>query len=535
MTLFIVNGEFFHRATHALPVFYAHSGEVPDNNFFISLISSFRDGNFYSIYEQGTIPVYQNLGALSPSFIACFTRVSSQTALYGMYLPFCVFTMTLFMIEIVRLFLQIDRYAIIYYPLTVLSFICLQPIHIGYLLKLKINSFVFGGIGYVGPSMNIGYMVAMPLVLIILILVFQYPTYKTQQRYHILLTILVGLLMGIKVPMFILCITFIGFVICFDFLYEKQYHLIKTLFFSLIVGLVMYFLLYNQSSYLKTYLGLDYMPKYINEYFKLGTESLLIQFLVFTAFVTYLFSFRILIFFKPMITSDGWLEKIKYSTLLTLVTLYLFSYLYNVKIVDESGVEIRDGSFDALQFPRVGFFLLTIISVIYSVWVFKNRYGVYRKIFAGVFVLNFTIVVLYYINVFLRNSNEPLVRGGAADRAWLSSIQKIHIKPSDGYLVIDPINTQYNIIAPASDIGVFWVSFGNNSYNYAKRVQYERKRLYDSILWAETPSSEAIRILKLENAKYFIATPLNLSKFSELTSKGYFKVSPLSVFLHVLQ
>lgn len=499
---------------------FASSASLPvltvpsdDMYFFINLIHTLASGTIQSAnYEIGTPVNYQFFGYLPAAFITKYSGVPAHLSLYcfefGLLrlLPFVLIS------ELVK---QYDFHAAWrkwYIVLAPLFFTFLQPLHPFYLLKLDTGNFVWSGLGYIGPSLNIGYSFSFVIVLVCICLIKDLDHGKSLLSASLFLLLFVSLV-GIKIPIFFAFGSFAFSLAVWHAYYRKDFFLLKTILIAVPLTLLLLYSLYlgGKTGGVFT-LHYSYFPNYFNDLFHFSGSLMNLKIVLGIIVLLCIWgSLRFLFLLHGILKSkSASLQRLYFSSFFSLLACVLVASVFDMKIV-EGGEIIRDISYDSLQFIRSAFFILNTIAVLAVLFFFDSLSGKAWWGFAAItaaWMLCSAIGLVSNVKITEQQNNK-----------WLAETsQELKAHPTEGLLTVNPSLYQnpYSIWLTASNPGLFWTSNGGC---LTTTKNYYRHQLYDSLLTQENKKS--LEQMKKEGVAVFIATPGDIDAFKHLEQKGW--------------
>jgi hypothetical protein len=390
----------------------------------------------------------------------------------------------------------------------------LQPLHPLYLLKLNPSNFIWSGLGYIGPSLNIGYSFSFVIVLICLLILQSFDRSKSLLTAGIFIVFLT-LLAGIKAPVFYAFGCFAFSLSLFNAFYKQDYYVLKCIIIAIpLTLLLMYCLYFGEKTGGALTLNYSYFPDYFNSLFHFSGSF--VHFKILLGVVLLFLVWGSIRFFFMLYHINQALSYFKFFYLAAFISLFLciaMAAFFDLKIIDDQGQIIRDVSYDSLQFIRSSFFILNTIAVLAALYFLDSLSG--KKLY-----LSFTVIGLW-MSLSLIGLISNLYITSQEKNAWLEeSYQELQSHPTNGLLAIQPAlyNNTYSIWLTARNPGVFWTSNGGC---LTTTKNYYRHQLYDSLTLQQDPS--VLARIKKEDVAVFIATPDDKSSFVQLEKKGMLK------------
>lgn len=528
----IVTKQYLFDAQSRFPVYI--SGIDLDNSFFITLVSSFKDGNFYANFENGTIPLYQNFGVLLSSWLAAFSGVPSKVALNGIVSEFNILFFVIISIEILRSITS-DKNYIIKWIVFVMSLILLQPIHILKLISFDIGNFVWGGLGYLSQGMNVGFSSGIAIMIFIIYLTINLKKFEKYTSLYIVLAILNAWLVLVKLPLFVLSTAWLGLISLFYLFKIKSNKLLITIIISTILSVFLIFIFYLGKSAAIIQPSTTFFISYTTQLFSLPKENFILLIFTFIVFYFYQLGIKLFIFLPNFKFENNWLETLKWLIIPTFFILFLATILFNGNVYDNNGIFVRSFSSDSLQFLRVISWLISIFTSLSLVnFIERNHLTVKSRIVICSFIVWAIIVaasLIYNFSV----SEKITIDYKSKENVWLRSIRNDLTEVNGNNMIISN-ESNYNLMLTSCDVGNFWVSFGPNAYNNSTKYYPNRRKIVDEFLFGNVLEKQnAYLLLKKNHIDYCVATPLDIDKFLAIKKMGLIEQYKTGSYLFKLQ
>lgn len=499
-----------------------------DYFFYSTIVQSLKiNQNFNStIYAQNIATNYMFFPFIAPAQLANFAGLSSQLALWGVYLKlaeFLSFALIANTIIIIaqKLYANNFKGTRIYLKLLITSCLLLlfAPLHFVNIIKFNFSKVLLHGTGYLLPTGSPGYCISIILLGILLLLILTTNTPKVAEK--ILVIFCLAFFAGSKIALLFPTIIFIGLYSIFLSFKKNNSWFICIFMGGIAVLLVYYWIMYNpdSSSVMKfTRFGIQ-LTQFEEFAVKLSIKGSLIK-KVFIAGCICIFNWcgikllLLLVSLKEIKTKFNDFSIIVFSLLITLIISFLPSFFLQVDLVDEFNNYITDGSFDLIQFIRSAFFIITIFAILSLLY---YLFYVTSKIWR---IISFSFVSIWILLISYSFAKSNFGYRLIYDTKWYYEA-KIDCDKVGPKLLAAQCNSEFSGQL-LTTLGVYpfyctGTRADGDGYIFTK-TEYKRNTemriLLDS---TQTLSQRKIMINKLKqnNVDCLIATPTNIKKFNK--------------------
>jgi hypothetical protein len=493
-----------------LPVQAMLSTSVSDQFFFTANVVTLRNGSiFNAVYEQGSALNFHSLGFFIPAWWANILDISSHQALYGIAMPFYKILSFLLFYELSTIFVD-DKTAKKYGNIVAAMglVIVLAPLHPLYLLKADVKNFIFSGMGYLLPTGNPTYTFAIPMCLLSLFL-FLKIGWRTSGAVpqKVLFTVLFSLLAISKLPIFFCSFVFIATIVLKRILFDRE-KITAYLPYGLsviILGGILFKVFLSNDAASRTSIKYGYLVGRFAQFLNMADTSILthlmILLLTFVVFALWI-GIRFIGLISLIRSREKMLSELVVGSFFCLAVAILMNLFLHIDLVDKDGNVLRDGTFDAEQFIRSSFYILTVVSAIGIMnFVTRVHHNPLLKTVVVVLLVFWSGASISALAAHSYNSGE-IVRNDWYDENFVALKSG---KFDNGLILVHPFEI-YGILLSSSDFGSYWCAQaqGDGCYNSTLKNAY-RWDMYKKLV--SDPSLDLIQAMKRENVRYIIATP----------------------------
>lgn len=364
-----------------------YSHQDGDYYFYTAIVESIKSNHSLSnaVYHSG-IPInYMVAPFLAPAQLAEFSGISAQFALWGVYgkiIPIvCFGTISYTVVKLYEILFKpsLNKNSFAWKQLLVaFMLLFLGPLHFLNLLKADFKNTLFLGEGFVLPIGSPGFALAMFFAGLVLLLVFSKTKYSVQDQFAIIifLCIITASKIALLLPLGIL----LG-ILSILWLIKKQTHL----FITLLIALPFCIMVYNLTiagadsisvvEFTKDGYYFTFFRELAGKYGISGTAGKKVFLMMLISIFMWL-SIKLLIFAVTGLS----LFKTNYKAI-TLVVAGIITFFIslmpgffiNIYNRDGNGLFLFDGKFDTAQFVRAGIFLITIIALVFALYLINDH------------------------------------------------------------------------------------------------------------------------------------------------------------------
>jgi hypothetical protein len=385
-----------------------------DYFYYTALVESLKTNQSINsaVFHLGLPINYPSLPFMAPALLANFTNIPSQFALWGIYMKIlpvaCLSTVGYTIVRLYEIVFKVVQKDSKRFPwkllITGLLLLFLGPIHFINLLKFDVQNTLFLGSGYLLPTGSPGFSLAMMLSSILLLIVIS--TNKFTLFEGAVIIILLCFVLASKIALFVPLLILIGLLSIRQFVNNE-----KNLFLILLTALPFFILTYVfLIGFINSVMSVNltengYFRKYFTElalkYQIPGHGQLQLLMMTTIAIVMWLsIKFLILGFaYKNLYKNNtNAITLITASVITFFICLVPGFFVENVG-KDNAGKLLFDGSFDMEQFVRASVFLLTIVTLIFALYLLYNYPKSWvRKITSFVFSFWCTIIAISFFS-----------------------------------------------------------------------------------------------------------------------------------------
>ncbi len=391
-----------------------------------------------AVFHIGLPIAYSPLPFLAPAQLANFSGISSQFALWGMYMKLipvmCFGSIAYVIVKLFELYFrqQLNNNQFIQRMFFVgLLLLFLGPIHFLNLVKFDFEKVLFLGEGYLLPTGSPGFALAMFLGGISILVALSETRYTLYHKAGIVA--LLSFAAASKLALFLPLIAVLGVIAVFG-LFKKEADLLIALLIAVPCCLLVYkFTIGGSDSVLVTRFTIDgYFQKYFTDLAsKYGIGGSTTMKLIGMALISFFMWLSIKLAILIIAGADLYKNNKRAFVLIPAAILTLFvsalpGFFVDSKGVDSSGKVLFDASFDMGQFLRGGSFILTIIALIFALYlVYVHHHRVVRRISSVVFIAWMCII---FPGFFAMGFELP----GPAKQDWYLEVKQDfeHTKPT---------------------------------------------------------------------------------------------------------
>jgi len=385
-----------------------------DYFYYTALVESLKTNQSIknAVFHLGLPINYPSLPFMAPALLANFAGIPSQFALWGIYMKIlpvaCLSTVSYTIVRLYEIIFNVDetdskRFSWKLF-LTGLLLLFLGPLHFINLLKFDFSNTLFLGSGYLLPTGSPGFSLAMMLASIVLLIVIS--TNKFTFSETALIIVLLCFILASKIALFIPLLVFIGLLSIRQFVKNE-----KNLIFILLIGLLFFILTYvllvgTSDSVVSVHLtSQGYFTKYFNDLagkYHIPAHGL-VEILIMTFIVIVMWlSIKFVILglaFTSLYKKNANAIGIITASVVTFFTCLLPGFFVQSVGTDNAGKLLFDNSFDMEQFVRAAIFLLTVISLIFGLYLLFNYPKDWiRKTTSFIFAVWCTIIAISFFS-----------------------------------------------------------------------------------------------------------------------------------------
>lgn len=484
-----------------------------------------------AIYHKGLPINYLIIPYLAPGQLASFAGISAKISMWGVFfkiLPFFSFGLLSYVVVILqqKIFISKSDYTNFYLKqfLVIMMLLFLAPINLMAFKTFDLTKSLLLGEGYLLPMGSAGYVTALILTSVALLLIFSEGNWGWYKR--ILFVCTLALIAGSKIAFWVPLLTFIGIFSFFNYFRNN-----KEPFISLLIAIPVCYFVYSTLTG-----GVDAMGAfslttrgyYYNLFLSLATKyklsSLPLELRVLFMFFVSVFLWvgcKILIFAYALIKN----QKSNHSGVLifwSLVGCLLISiipgFILEVSALDENGKFLYDLSFDMPQFVRGAIFLFSLFAYA-SVLQLLHKYRNQKLNLPFLF-----FIIIWMITIIPAFINNTFMKPFQRDPTWYVEIirefdsvkPKMMAMKGDAYFSGQELSA--NGINPWYCTGTRLDGDGYTMSQKAYKRNINFQQLYDSSITLNVKKS-IIDQINVEGVDYLIATPNNIDQIKALENQ----------------
>ncbi|MCT4645621.1 MAG: hypothetical protein N4A74_11600 [Carboxylicivirga sp.] len=497
-------------------------GELTDNYFYTSIVSSLREGTIFSSkYESGSPIVYHLGGFIWPASLSALSGINSHTTLWQIFIPFMRFLCTYFIGYIIALIAShIFKTKLTYKNIliSVLTFIGISSINPKYFLLLDLKKII-----WIGTPFTLADKPALVSSLVIVFfLSFLLITIQKWDKKKMIGTIIIfSALVCFKVTTFFVFASLFTLLAILIYWKEKQTIYIRIILLSALPTLGIYYLFYiNEFANIKSVIE----PFYLSEYFlTLAKQNFNSHLDVIKGLLIFGITFLVWIGFKFVGLTNILLKKerlkIAIPLLMTFIVLLVMGSVLRIKVIDEKGIILHDISYDIMQFFK---FYLLVITIIASAGMLelitnaksKNRY---------LSIVLYPSVSLYFIVVYvsLISFNFPIK--SLNEDNWAKSVSQELKMANPQLCIMQPSNEFPGQLVSAYDVSPFLVAINNRVGGVTTTYKNDGNReLVNQLFSTEKIDQQTnlITLLHLKGVDCIVANPKTESHLNRMVDNG---------------
>ncbi|MEO6719104.1 MAG: hypothetical protein ABIN67_02020 [Ferruginibacter sp.] len=408
-----------------------------DYFFYTAIVESIKTNHSLSnaVYHSG-IPInYMSLPFVGPAHLAAFSGISSQFALWGVFsklVPIvCYGTISYTVVKL---------YEILFKPLlTPNSFprkqllvafmlLFLGPLHFLNLAKFDFRNTLFLGEGYVLPIGSPGFALSMLFAGLVLLISFSKSRYTVSEKLALIISL--SIITASKVALLLPLGVLLG-ALSILWLFKKQIGLFITLLIALPVCIVTYKLTLAATDsiavveFTRNGYYFDLFGNLAGKYGITGGSAGKKVFLMMIITVLMWLSIKLMIFvvsWFSLLKNNYKAITLIVASIIAFIISMLPGFFINVYGRDGKGVFLFDGRFDMAQFVRADIFLLTIVSLVFALYlVYDHKNYFVRK--GALSIVCFWMLAISFS--FFANDYK---RAPPTDQSWYKEVQQEFFK-----------------------------------------------------------------------------------------------------------
>lgn len=408
-----------------------------DYFYYTALVESLKTNQSIgsAVFHLGLPINYPSLPFMPPALLANFAGISSQFALWSIYMKIlpvaCLSVTASVIVRLYQILFDAVKSDVNKFPwkflVAGLLLLFLGPLHFINLVKLDFKNTLFLGTGYLLPTGSPGFALAMMLSAIVLLIVL---SAKKISFYHsAILIVLFSFVLVSKIALFLPLVILIGLLSLWRLSKNE-----KGLFFTLLAALPLWILVYvfiigsSDSIISVNFTSQGYFQKYFSDLagkYRIPGEGLF-QLLIMTSIIIFMWiSIKIAILalaFKAVYKENLEAIVIMISVILSLFICLLPGFFIESAGIDNAGKLLFDGSFDMEQFARGSIFLLTIITLVFALYLLFCHPKVWvRKSSAFVF-LGWSSIIAFSL------LGSSFGKANVLQREWYYEVKNDYLK-----------------------------------------------------------------------------------------------------------
>jgi len=482
-----------------------------DPMYFTTVVASLNVApTLLTLNEVGSHINYQLFSFFTPATLAKLTNITSHVALWNITMPFYAVLFGLMLSTLLRELSALSYVKSNYAFCAILIFVGLTPLHIKNFISLNWLELYLPGIGSLLPGGNPPVTFALSVTLFIVLILLKIGAKKLfGYKYLCLIAFLTALILPIKTAAFPATASF---VVLYYLLSTRQ--LFKSVVLSLLI-VVLAYCGYKISNPISGVMQINVAPGYLFEFFG-KSDSLTKNLVVTISFIGTFLLFKVILFIyvKFKFAYKNYTLNFMIASVLALCISLLLPLLIRAYIFDNDGTILQDVSFDTLQFPRFGFFIISVVATMVAWQIIKSPRHKYAKI----------IIVSYSILLMISVFNYSITHHSNLKRETYYDIVENEIKANELKMELlaafasDDYKAQVFV---ADEFAMFYVSSKRSLGGYAMTIENtDRWKIMDDLENALITNNSVVfrdqlQLLKNKNVKAIVFHPDNIDLLND--------------------